>query len=339
MKSENKKTITGIGLVSGGLDSLIATLLLKIQNIKVIILNFKSPFCVSKKECNRENCSLDIYKEKFNIEIIHKQIQDDYIEMLKNPKFGYGKNFNPCIDCRIYILKKTKEFAEEIGADFIFTGEVLNQRPKSQTKQALEIVEKESNLEGILLRPLSAKLLKPTILEEKGIIDRSQLLGIEGRSRKTQVELARKYNLLTEYFASGGCLLTDKSYSLKAKDLINHCENLKLKDFNMLKYGRHFRYKKAKIIIGRNEQENTILEQSIKPMDILMYAKYVKGPITIIQGDFNDDIVEFAAKVTLRYSDLNEKNGIVIYKINNSNVENELSVNRASEDYYKNYMI
>ncbi|MBY9006378.1 MAG: hypothetical protein KGD63_06440 [Candidatus Lokiarchaeota archaeon] len=339
MKEDKNGQITGIGLISGGLDSLVATLLLKLQNINIIGLNFKSPFCVCDKAYKNAECGLNLYKEKFNIEVIHKQKEDDYLDIVKNPKFGYGKNLNPCIDCRIYILKKAKEFAKEVGADFIYTGEVLDQRPKSQHKQALKIVEKESNLEGLLLRPLSAKLLKPTILEEKGLIDRSQLLGIKGRSRKIQVELAKKHNLLNEYFACGGCLLTDKSFALKAKDLINYNKNLKINDFRILKYGRHFRYKNAKIIIGRNELENNMLLQIKKVNDIIMSAKNVKGPTTIIQGKIDDDVLEFAAGLTLRYADFMEMNGIVLYRSNNSEEERELNATKVLEEFYKPYIL
>ena len=339
MTSEKENQITGIGLISGGLDSLIATLVLRLQNINIIGLNFKSPFCVCDKAYKNAECGLNLYKEKFNIDVIHLQKEDDYLDIVRNPKFGYGKNLNPCIDCRIYILKKAKEFAEKNKADFIYTGEVLEQRPKSQNKQALEIVEKESNLEGILLRPLSAKLLKPTILENKGLINRSELFGIRGRSRKIQLELARKYNILNEYFACGGCLLTDKAFAIKAKDLINNDENLKIMDFNILKYGRHFRYKTTKIIVGRNELENNMLQHVKKTNDLVMTAKDAKGPVTIIQGDINDDILNFAGGLTLRYADFSNDQGVVLYRKDENETHREITVNRVTEELYKPYIL
>ncbi|MBY8981969.1 MAG: hypothetical protein KGD57_03410 [Candidatus Lokiarchaeota archaeon] len=339
MTSEKENQITGIGLISGGLDSLIATLVLRLQNINIIGLNFKSPFCVCDKAYKNAECGLNLYKEKFNIDVIHLQKEDDYLDIVRNPKFGYGKNLNPCIDCRIYILKKAKEFAEKNKADFIYTGEVLEQRPKSQNKQALEIVEKESNLEGILLRPLSAKLLKPTILENKGLINRSELFGIRGRSRKIQLELARKYNILNEYFACGGCLLTDKAFAIKAKDLINNNENLKIMDFNILKYGRHFRYKTTKIIVGRNELENNMLQHVKKTNDLVMTAKDAKGPVTIIQGDINDDILNFAGGLTLRYADFSNDQGVVLYRKDENETHREITVNRVTEELYKPYIL
>ncbi|MHA1886272.1 MAG: hypothetical protein ACW96S_14550, partial [Promethearchaeota archaeon] len=200
-------SLVGLGLVSGGLDSLTACLLIKQQGIKVVGLNFKSPFCQCDKVLSHSQCGLNLFPEKLGIKVHTISKGDDYLEIIRNPKHGYGKNLNPCIDCRIYILKKAKEFKTKIGADFIFTGEVLNQRPKSQHMKALQIVEKESGLEGELLRPLSALQLKPTIYETQGLIERVKLLGIRGRSRKAQLELARAHRLLDDYFACGGCLL------------------------------------------------------------------------------------------------------------------------------------
>ncbi|MFW9819776.1 MAG: hypothetical protein ACFFE5_09220, partial [Candidatus Thorarchaeota archaeon] len=247
---ENKDKITGLGLVSGGLDSLTACLLLQLQGINIIGLNFKSPFCLCDKVLSHSDCGLNIFHEKLGIKVYTIPKGDEYLEIIRNPKFGYGKNLNPCIDCRIYILKKAKEFKDQVGADFIFTGEVLNQRPKSQHMRALKIVEKESGLEGKLLRPLSALRLKPTIYEEQGLIDRKKLLGISGRSRKIQLELARKHLLLENYYACGGCLLTDVNFANKMRDYLKFNKKLRMEDIHILKYGRHFRYKNIKIIVG-----------------------------------------------------------------------------------------
>ena len=190
-----KEKVVGLGLVSGGLDSLTACLLLKQQGIEIIGLNFKSPFCLCDKVLSHSECGLNLFHEKLGIKVYNLSKGNDYLEIVRNPKFGYGKNLNPCIDCRIYILKKAIEFNKKVKADFIFTGEVLNQRPKSQHSKALKIVEKESGLEKKLLRPLSALLLEPTIYEEQGLVDRTKLLGINGRSRKIQLDLARKHGL------------------------------------------------------------------------------------------------------------------------------------------------
>jgi len=338
MKHSKKSKLIGIGLISGGLDSLIASLMLKLQNIEVIGLNFKSPFCICDKALKNSECGLNLYYEKLGINLFFAQKEDDYLEIIRHPKFGYGKNLNPCIDCRIYILKKAKEFAKKINADFIFTGEVLNQRPKSQNLKALNLIEKESGLEGKLLRPLSALILKPTKMEENGLIDRSRLLGIKGRSRKVQLELARNHGLLKEYYACGGCLLTDKQFSKRMRDYFNFNNNLTMKDINFLKYGRHFRYNNSKIIVGRNEFENNILRQIKKPNDLIMEAEDIPGPITIIQGKFDEDVINFAAELTLRYSDA-KNDGIIIYGINIKKLDKILVTKKANENYLRSFML
>jgi tRNA-specific 2-thiouridylase len=323
---ENKDKITGLGLVSGGLDSLTACLLLQLQGINIIGLNFKSPFCLCDKVLSHSDCGLNLFHEKLRIKVYTISKGDEYLEIIRNPKFGYGKNLNPCIDCRIYILKKAKEFKDQVGADFVFTGEVLNQRPKSQHMRALKIVEKESGLEGKLLRPLSALQLKPTIYEEQGLIDRNKLLGISGRSRKIQLELARKHLLLENYYACGGCLLTDVNFTNKMRDYLKFNKKMQMGDIHILKYGRHFRYKNIKIIVGRDEAENKMLITLRKPNDLIMEAQGVAGPITIIQGEYNDDSLNFAAKLTLRYSDLNQLQGQVKYGTEYDNLSNEKTV-------------
>lgn len=336
---KRKNNIIGLGLVSGGLDSLIACLLIKLQGIKVIGLTFKSPFCISENIPNTSVSDLNLFNEKLGIKVHVLTIEDNYLEVISNPKYGYGKNLNPCIDCRIYFLKKAMEFQEEIGADFIFTGEVLNQRPKSQHLKALKIVEKESGLEGKLLRPLSALLLDPTIYEKQGLIDRSKLFGIKGRSRKIQLELAKKYNLLQEYYAGGGCLLTDKHFVNRMRDYLRFNELLKLEDINILKYGRHFRYKQTKIIVGRNESENKILLNLKNPDDLIMEAKDDVGPITIIQGSIDDEVKNYAAMLTLRYSDYSSPVGDVIYGKSYNELDHKIIVKKASEDIIKIHIL
>lgn len=337
--STTKKEIIGLGLISGGLDSLIACLLIQKQGIKVIGLNFTSPFCQYNKESNQVECNLDLFQEKLGIEIHYLPLGENYFEILRNPKFGYGKHINPCIDCRIYILKKAKEFMKEINADLIFTGEVLDQRPKSQHLKALKIVERESDLEGKLLRPLSAHQLKMTIYEQEGLIDRKKLLGIRGRSRKTQMKLAREHRLLENYYACGGCLLTDENFANRLRDSFKFNKKLMIEDIPILRTGRHFRYKDTKIIVGRNEKENKVLLTLKKPNDLIMEAKGVPGPITIIQGEYNDESLMYAARLTLRYSDLNQLQGQVEYGTNYDGLSHEITVEIKPDDNLKKFML
>lgn len=333
------ETPIGLGLISGGLDSLIACLVLKLQGIKVVALNFKSPFCICDKAYKNAECGLNLYSDKLDIKTYHLQKEDDYLDVIQNPKFGYGKNLNPCIDCRIYILKKAKLFAEKINADFIFTGEVLDQRPKSQNLKALRIIEEESNLKGKLLRPLSALMLKPTILEQEGLIDRSKLLGIKGRSRKKQLELARTHDLLNDYNACGGCLLTEKEFANRMKDYLKFSKNLTMEGVTLLKYGRHFRFNGAKIIVGRNELENNFLLQLKGPDGLIMEASDVKGPITLIQGNVEEAAIKFAARLTLRYSDAIQSRGEVIYGREPNILDEHLLVEKATQEFLKPYLL
>jgi tRNA U34 2-thiouridine synthase MnmA/TrmU len=325
-KIMKKGNLIGLGLVSGGLDSLTACLLLKQQGVEIIGLNFKSPFCLCDKALSHSECGLNLFHEKLGIKVYNLSKGDDYLEIVRNPKFGHGKNLNPCIDCRIYILKKAKEFNKKIKADFIFTGEVLNQRPKSQRLKALNIVEKESGLEKKLLRPLSALELEPTIYEEQGLIDRTKLLGIKGRSRKVQIELAKKHGILNEYYACGGCLLTDSNFSSRMRDYLKFNKILRMEDIIILKHGRHFRFHNSKIIVGRNEVENNILLQLKKPEDLIMEVKNEVGPITIIQGKIEEEELKFAAMLTIRYSDLKSSKGKVIYGNSYQELDNEINV-------------
>jgi len=338
-KAGIKEQLIGLGLVSGGLDSLVACLLIQLQGIKVIGLNFKSPFCQYNKDSRLSECNLNLFQEKLGIEVHYLTLKEDYLEILRNPKFGYGRNLNPCLDCRIYILKKAKKYMKQINADLIFTGEVLNQRPKSQHMKALKIVEKESGLERKLLRPLSAKELDPTVYEEQGLIDRKKLLGIKGRSRKIQIELARKHGLLKNYYACGGCLLADKHFTNRMRDYLKFTEHIKIEDISILRVGRHFRYKNSKIIVGRNEAENEMLLNLKKPTDLIIEAKDVPGPITIIQGEIDNETFNYASMLTLRYSDLNKSSGQVIFGRDYAKLNNEMTVEINNVEILKKYIL
>jgi tRNA U34 2-thiouridine synthase MnmA/TrmU len=338
-KITKKEKVVGLGLVSGGLDSLTACLLLQQQGIEIVGLNFKSPFCLCDKVLSHSECGLNLFHEKLGIKVHTLSKGDDYLEIVRNPKFGHGKNLNPCIDCRIYILKKAIEFNEKIKADFIFTGEVLNQRPKSQHRKALKIVEKESGLEKKLLRPLSALHLEPTIYEEQGLIDRTKLLGIQGRSRKIQLELVRKHELLDQYFACGGCLLTDQNFSNRMRDYLKFNKTLKMEDISILKEGRHFRFRNTKIIVGRNEIDNNILLHLKEPNDLIMEVEDISGPITIIQGEINEASLKFAASLTLRYSDSKESTGKVIYGKDYQNLTKNIIAERVENNVSKEHLL
>ncbi|MEO0165541.1 MAG: 7-cyano-7-deazaguanine synthase [candidate division WOR-3 bacterium] len=291
-----------IGLLSGGLDSTLAVKLMIEQGIEVIALNFVTPFCT----CTKKGCQNEAKKvaEKLGIELKIIGLKEEYINLVKNPKYGYGKNMNPCIDCRIYMFSKAREYMEEMQADFVFTGEVLGERPMSQNLRAMEIIEKESGLKGRLLRPLSAKFFELTIPEIAGIVNREKLLNISGRSRKPQISLAKEKNISDYSCPAGGCRLTDPNFARRLKEAFEHNED-SFEDIMLLRYGRHFRLPSgAKVIVGRNESENTILTNYARNNAyIALEVKDFVGPITLLYKHKNEDDVKIAARLCLTYSD------------------------------------
>jgi tRNA U34 2-thiouridine synthase MnmA/TrmU len=292
----NKKT--ALALLSGGLDSMLAVKVILGQGIKVEAVNFVTPFCLC------DHCSLQNFSSNNNIKVHSIFSGQDFLDIIVNPPHGYGSQMNPCIDCRILMLKKAKQLAEKIGASFIFTGEVLNQRPFSQRKAAMLHIEKEADLEGKILRPLSAKLLPETKPEKEGFVNREKLLSIEGRRRLPQMEKAEELGIRDYPCPAGGCLLTDPRFSERLKEHLNHENSLNLNDVNLLKVGRHFRIGKGKIVVGRNEEENHELMRIAKRNNILwLEAIDFNGPVTLVLGEHKQDFLDKAAAITVRYSD------------------------------------
>jgi len=295
-----------LALFSGGLDSILALKLVLNQGIEVVALNIILPFRAEREDYAGTAAN------RFGIPLVRLKAGEQYIEIIKNPVYGYGSGMNPCIDCRIYMLRAAKRIAKEAGAEFIFTGDVLAERPMSQHKAALVLEEKEAGLEGKILRPLSAKLLPETIPEREGWIDRSKLLAISGKSRKLQIALAHKFDL--QYpTPAGGCLLTYKEFASKVRDLFEHKDKVTIRDTSLLKIGRHFRLGASKIIVGRNEEENKALYDLKDEEDYVFEVPSCGSPITILEGAKSKEAIEAAAKLTARYSDANteEKNVLV----------------------------
>lgn len=295
MTSRMKKAI---GLLSGGLDSSLAVKLLLDQGVEVICLNMKTPFCLCDSE---ERCYSDSLAQKYNLRLVRIYGGEDYLKIIRKPKHGYGRNMNPCIDCRIYLLIRAKALMEKEGAHFVFTGEVVGERPMSQRLDAMRLVEKESGLTGRILRPLSAGLLEPTIPEKKGWVDRERLLSIRGRSRKPQIALARDLNIKDYPCPAGGCLLTDENFAKRLRDCLDHGED-SLREISLLKIGRHFRLPSgAKVIAGRNEVENKRLLLSSYPEELKFTVKGYKSTYALLLGDATPENSEMAAGVCARY--------------------------------------
>jgi tRNA U34 2-thiouridine synthase MnmA/TrmU len=291
--------IKALALLSGGLDSTLAAKLLLNQGIEVETITFVSPFL----SCSKHESGATQAAKQLGVPLKVVDVGGEYLRMVRKPKHGYGKNMNPCVDCRIFILKKAKKYAKEIGADFIFTGEVLGERPMSQHYKAMKIIEEEAGLKGKLLRPLSARLLPETVMEKKGLVNREKLLGIRGRSRKPQIKLAEEFNIKDYPSPAGGCLLTCKEYADKLQDLFQHKKRCSVTDVALLKVGRHFRFGENKIIVGRNEAENNLLVAERSRSDYYFEVPDVGSPITVLQGAKNKKAIRTAAALTAFYSD------------------------------------
>ncbi len=321
------KKIKALALISGGLDSQLAVKVIQLQNIEVEGISFVSPFFGNKDFLKEVAKTLGI-----KMHII--EVSNDYYRMIVKPKHGYGKAANPCIDCKIYMLKKAKKFAKKIGAKFIITGEILGQRPFSQNKKALMEIAKHSSTENILLRPLSAKLLPESLPEKRKLIDREKLYSIKGRSRKEQLKLAKRFGIKKYLQPAGGCLLTEIEFAKKFFDLIKHKKFLSKQDFELLKYGRHFRFGNVKIVVGRNKQENEILLKEFSKNALTFEVLGYGSPITLLIGRKSLKAIELAAKLTAFYSDCRGKFAEVLV-----NGKQHILVEVPTKEFVKNFLI
>ena len=296
MLNERPKVLV---LLSGGLDSTLAVKSMIDQDLDVEVAIFTTPFCLCDK------CSSGSTVKKFGFKAHKVVLGQEYLDLIANPPRGYGSQMNPCIDCRIMMMRKAKELAQKLGAKCVVTGEVLDQRPFSQTKRAMEFIERKSGMEGKILRPLSAKLLPETEFEKSGQVNREKLHSIQGRRRLPQMDLAKKWGVKDYPCPSGGCLLTDPRFAEKLKELLKHKKALTIDDVNLLRIGRHFRFDGSKFIVGRNENENQSLLRFSNQKN-LPYLEVVEhmGPITLLEESCSDEVTKKATEITVRYSDV-----------------------------------
>ena len=331
---EKKKVVA---LLSGGLDSQLAVRMMQKQGFDVSAVAIRTPFC--DFDCGR-GCGFEIRERADELDVDLKTVYlgDEYIEMLKHPKYGRGAGFNPCVDCRAMMFKTAKKQMEKIGAEFVISGEVLGQRPMSQHRKALKTIEVESELEGKILRPLSGGLLPATNPEKTGLIKREDLGMIRGRSRKPQLAMAGEYGIENPPNAGGGCLLTDPAFGKRAEDLFEHKENPTINDVDLLKVGRQHRLDaETKMVVGRNDAENQTIQMLALPDDVLLEARDHVGPTTILRGKTSSNFIEFAAAVTLKYSDAPDVEGYVTVTTNKNKLD--LVVVPSTKGDYEKYRI
>ena len=322
-----------ISLFSGGLDSILATRLIADQGIDVEALYFKTVFWGKYDDTLNNSLFNNVaYQAKARLSVV--EVDKDYFDVVKNPEHGYGKNLNPCIDCKVFILKKAKEYMRANHASFLITGEVLGQRPMSQHRAVLSTIENASTTSGIIVRPLSAKLFKASIPEERGWIDRDKLFALQGRSRKPQIALAKKFGIEGFPNPAGGCLLADRAFSDKMRDIIKYERDFQANDISLIKNGRVFRLSpKTKLAVGRDEKQNSLLLDLIRDMDYSFSTVGIPGPIGIGRGAFDEDIIHVAAGIVARYSDSAPGSKVSIsYKKHPGNEERSIDVMPATED-------
>jgi len=322
------KSVKAIALISGGLDSTLALALVKRQGIEVKAVNFYTGFCITetqRRKGGRADGSVprnEALRAAADLEVDIEYVDISgagYLDMLVHPKYGYGANANPCVDCRVFMMRRAREIMEEQGAQFVFTGEVLGQRPKSQRRDTLRIIERDSGLDGRLLRPLSAKLLPPTIAEREGLVDRERLEAISGRSRQRQMQLAKELGITDWPQPAGGCCyLTDESFARKFFDVLDSRSGageerrIERDDVVLLSTGRHFRLSpRAKLVVGRTEVENALLEHYAAGRARLE-ARDVLGPIALVEGEPTWEDRQLAARIVARYGKGKDLSEVVV---------------------------
>ena len=295
MTNENRK-VRALGLCSGGLDSMLAGLVLRKNGIEVEWITFETPFFSAAKASKASRMT--------GIPLTVKPIYPIYIEMLKNPPAGYGKYMNPCMDCHALMFRLAGEVMQEKEFDFLFSGEVLGQRPMSQNKTSLRYVEKHSGFDGYIVRPLSGKNLPETIPEKEGLLDRDILLDIKGRGRKEQIKLAAQFGIKDYPAPAGGCLLTDKGYTNRLRDLFEHQENCTEEELHLLKFGRHYRLNpRSKLIVGRTQSDNeNILKYHNPKRDVILDVKDYPSPIGLIPHGAEKDSILLGASICTGHS-------------------------------------
>jgi tRNA-uridine 2-sulfurtransferase len=320
-----------LGLFSGGLDSMLAAVVLREQEIEVAGVVFITPFFGAERA--REAAA------HLDLPLLEQDITEAYYPLLLNPPHGFGKHHNPCIDCHILMLREAVALLEARGDDFLYTGEVLGQRPMSQHRGALNLVARESGCPDLILRPLSAKLLSPTRPELEGWVDRDRLLDLSGRGRKRQMELASRYGITRYPSPAGGCLLTDPGYAARLKELLAHVPKPSRRDLELLKWGRHFRLPGgAKVVVGRTHKENEAISDLLDSGDLVVRVQGYPGPLVLVPGAVNLEGAAEAAALAASYSDAPEGREVTV-TCRQGEKTHLLQTTAAPKDRFKEWLI
>jgi tRNA-specific 2-thiouridylase len=320
-----------LGLFSGGLDSMLAAAVLRDQGIEVAGVTFITPFFGPERA--RESAA------HVDIPLFEKDIMDIYYPLLVAPPHGFGSRHNPCIDCHILMLREAGALMEARGFDFLFTGEVLGQRPMSQHRGSLILVARESGYQELIVRPLSAKLLAPTRPELLGWVDRERLLDISGRGRKPQMELAARYGMTKYPSPAGGCLLTDPGYASRLKELLAGNDKPSRRDLELLKWGRHFRLPGgAKVVVGRTHKENEAISRLLASPDLVLRVQGHPGPLVLIPGASDLTGMEEAAVLAASYSDAPEGAEVTV-SAQQAGQTHMVKVTAAPKGHFKEWLI
>jgi tRNA-uridine 2-sulfurtransferase len=299
------KTTRALGLFSGGLDSMLAAAVLRAQGIDVTLICWVTPFFGAARA--RESAA------HLGLPLKEADLTDKFLPLIYDPPHGFGRGHNPCIDCHALMLREAGALMVPEGFDFLFTGEVLGQRPMSQNRGSLNLVARESGFADLLLRPLSAKSLKATVPEIRGWVDRERLLNLSGRGRKRQIALAREYGITRYPAPAGGCLLTDPGYTARIKELLRHVREASRTDLELLAYGRHFRLPGgAKAVVGRTERDNDAIQALKSPGDSLLKVDQFPGPLVLVGGVVSGEDLEVATGLTAAYSDAPEGTPVTV---------------------------
>lgn len=294
------KQVTALALFSGGLDSILAARLVASLGVRVLAVKFVTPFFDYELLADPERYQQEVM-EKYGLEVVLYDLSHNYLDLLHKPAHGFGKNFNPCIDCKILMCSRAKELMAKYNASFLISGEVLGQRPMSQRRDTMRVIERDSDNDGLLLRPLSAKLMSPTKAEIEGWVDREKLLDFSGRGRSRQIELARQYGITDFPAPAGGCILADPILSRRIAriyqgDFIVKAEDISVTDVRLLLVGRQFLLPGgAWLILGRNEKENRKIEALAEEGDMLLHMPERPGPTALLRG-LNVQLFDSAAR-------------------------------------------